>query len=90
MSKKKEPQRMKHEIHENKSKGLVPGLRFPEFRDAGEWEDKELGKLSSFFKGKGLSKKDIVYGGKNQCVHYGELFTKYSDIIRRLSEKCKN
>ncbi|HHI93250.1 MAG TPA: restriction endonuclease subunit S, partial [Gammaproteobacteria bacterium] len=28
-----------HERHEN---GLVPKLRFPEFRDAGEWEDAKL------------------------------------------------
>ena len=45
MSKKKEPQRMNHEIHEKKSKGLVPELRFPEFRDAGEWGTRELGEF---------------------------------------------
>jgi type I restriction enzyme S subunit len=29
----------------------VPRLRFPEFRDAGEWEEIELGKVSKFFSG---------------------------------------
>jgi len=44
MSKKKEPQRMNQE---NKSKGLVPRLRFPEFRDAGEWEERQLSHLTT-------------------------------------------
>ena len=35
---------------ENK-KGLVPKLRFPEFRDAGEWEEKKLGDLSKILRG---------------------------------------
>lgn len=38
---------MNHEIHEKKSKGLVPGLRFPEFRDAGEWEERQLSHLTT-------------------------------------------
>ena len=30
------------EGQEEEEQGLVPKLRFPEFRDAGEWEDKKL------------------------------------------------
>ena len=45
---------------------LVPRLRFPEFREAGEWEEKPLGKLLSIGNGrdhKHLSSGDIpVYG----------------------------
>ncbi len=45
--------KMNHENHENheiKRKGLVPKLRFPEFRDSGEWESFKLGdKEISFF-----------------------------------------
>ncbi|MFU8773392.1 MAG: restriction endonuclease subunit S, partial [Anaerolineales bacterium] len=45
---------------------LVPALRFPEFRDAGEWEEKPLGKLLSVGNGrdhKHLPDGDIpVYG----------------------------
>ena len=33
----------RHEKHEKHENGLVPKLRFPEFRDAGEWESKKLG-----------------------------------------------
>ena len=32
----------RHEKHENKGEGLVPRLRFPEFRDAGEWQERPL------------------------------------------------
>ncbi len=68
------------------TKTLVPDLRFPEFRVAGEWGEKNLGELASFFKGKGLPKSAVTHNGKNLCIHYGELFTKYSEVI----EKIKN
>src|SRR5690625_7425813 len=35
-----------------KTKGLVPRLRFPEFRSAGEWAIKPLGKILSIGNGK--------------------------------------
>ncbi len=35
----------RHEKREKKRKGLVPELRFPEFRDCGEWEEKPLSQL---------------------------------------------
>lgn len=62
-------------------KGLVPKLRFPEFRNAGEWEEKKLGEVSTFLKGKGLPKSVITSNGKSPCVHYGELFTEHSEVI---------
>ncbi|WP_006786239.1 hypothetical protein [Thiorhodospira sibirica] len=31
-----------------KTSGLVPRLRFPEFREAGEWEEKRLGTEGNF------------------------------------------
>ena len=34
-----------------KPDGVVPKLRFPEFRDAGEWEEKKLGSLVEIFSG---------------------------------------
>ena len=62
----------------------TPRLRFPEFRDAGEWEVKRLGEVCDFLKGKGLPKKEITPAGSVLCVHYGELFTDYGEIIRRV------
>jgi len=63
----------------------TPRLRFGGFE--GEWEEKKLGEVATFSKGKGLSKKDIVENGKNECVHYGELFTKYNEVIDSIKSK---
>jgi len=64
--------------NENK---LTPQYRFPEFRNDGNWCKTELGTIAEFYKGKGLAKNDIVTTGNNYCIHYGELFTKYSEVI---------
>jgi type I restriction enzyme S subunit len=59
-----------------------PKLRFPEFRAAGKWEETMLGKVATFFKGKGLPKSAITTNGKNPCIHYGELFTEHPEVIQ--------
>ena len=46
-----------------------------------DWEEKKLGEVADFYKGKGLPKSDIVENGKFKCLHYGELFTKYKESI---------
>ena len=63
-------------------RGLVPKLRFPAFQAAGEWEEKKLGEFATFSKGKGLPKSVITPNGKSPCIHYGELFTEHSEVIR--------
>jgi|SanBayMetagenome_1026888.scaffolds.fasta_scaffold12008_3 type I restriction enzyme, S subunit len=47
----------------------------------GEWEVKRLGVLAKFYKGMGLSKAELTKFGKNECIHYGELFTTYCEKI---------
>lgn len=59
----------------------VPKLRFPEIREAGEWESTTLGKIASLHKGKGISKAEIDDTGKSFCIRYGELYTKYKEAI---------
>ena len=59
----------------------TPRLRFPEFRDAGEWEVKRLGEVAAFHKGKGVSKSDISPDGVLPCIRYGELYTRYLETI---------
>jgi type I restriction enzyme S subunit len=59
----------------------VPKLRFEEFRESGEWEERTLGNIATFFKGKGISKSDIVDNGNLECIRYGELYTYYKEII---------
>jgi len=62
----------------------VPKLRFSEFVDSWEWESKKLGNIASFFKGKGISKADVVNDGKLLCIRYGELYTYYNEVIENI------
>ena len=58
---------------------LTGKTRLPGF--SGKWERKQLGDIASFFKGSGFSKDDLLVDGKERCIHYGELFTTYSERI---------
>ncbi|MGG6230951.1 restriction endonuclease subunit S [Tenacibaculum sp. SDUM215027] len=49
--------------------------------DFPDWDEKVLGKVFSGLKGKGISKDKIVENGKNECILYGELYTKYPEIV---------
>ncbi len=70
-----------------KSSSLVSTLRFPEFREAGEWVEKMLGEIAEFAKGKGLPKNELNPNGINQCIHYGELFTDYAEVINIIKNR---
>jgi type I restriction enzyme S subunit len=63
----------------NKKEKLVPELRFPEFK--GEWKNSKLGNIAEFDKGKNISKADISEDGEIECIRYGELYTRYKEII---------
>jgi type I restriction enzyme, S subunit len=52
-----------------------------------DWEEKRLGDVTNFMKGKGLSKNDIISNGENACIHYGELFIKYNEVITNIISK---
>ena len=52
-----------------------------------DWEVKTLGELAEFYKGRGLSKSEIIQEGKYKCLHYGELFTKYKEEIITILSK---
>lgn len=45
------------------------------------WKKEQLSYFGNFRKGTLLSKEDIVFEGKIPCIHYGELFTKYREVI---------
>ncbi len=66
---------------EKKHNKLVPELRFPEFENDGDWKYNILGIIATFSKGKSVSKKDIVSDGKLFCIRYGELYTRYNEVI---------
>lgn len=65
----------------------IPGLRFSEFKNEGGWEEKKFNDIAIFFKGKGISKSDIVQDGKIQCIRYGELYTHYNETINTIISK---
>lgn len=55
-----------------------------------EWEEIRLGDIADFLKGKGLPKSELVEEGKNKCIHYGELFTTYSEVIVNISSSTNS
>jgi len=58
---------------------LTGQTRLPGFH--GEWEDKTLGELGQFLKGRGVT-KDQTRSGNLACIRYGELYTHHNDVIR--------
>ena len=60
----------------------VPKVRFKGFE--GEWEKLKLGECGYWFKGVGISKSDLNKYGSTECIHYGELFIRYHEIIRNV------
>ncbi|WP_336667445.1 restriction endonuclease subunit S [Elizabethkingia meningoseptica] len=69
----------------NKSVKKFPNLRFPGFDE--EWENKKLGEIATFSKGKGISKNEIVDNGETECIRYGELYTFYEEVISQIQSK---
>lgn len=64
----------------------VPKIRFKEFKSI--WEHRKLDSLAEFSKGKGYSKKDLITKGK-PIILYGQLYTKYQTIIKKIDTFAK-
>src|SRR5690554_1663576 len=65
-------------------KGLSEKLFSQEIRFKGfieKWAVKKLGEIFYSEKGRGLSKDKLVSNGQYECVLYGELYTKYKEVI---------
>ena len=60
-------------------------LRFSEFSD--NWKNTQLNEIANFYKGKNISKSDIVKDGKIECIRYGELYTNYGEVIEKIISK---
>lgn len=60
----------------------VPTVRFKGFE--GKWKNLTLGEIGKWSKGRLLSKSDLTADGKNPCIHYGELFVNYSEVINEV------
>ena len=63
-----------------KKKKLVPKLRFKEFVDAGDWEQRKSVDIADYSKGNGYSKSDLTENG-TPIILYGRLYTKYQFAI---------
>lgn len=61
---------------------LTGEIRFPQFD--GEWQELKLIQICEFKKGNGLSKDVISDSGKHKCVLYGQLYTKYGEVIKNI------
>ena len=65
----------------NKSKALMPKLRFPEFQGTDKWSLTTIGEIGSFYYGKSAPKWSLKDDAPTLCVRYGELYTKFETII---------
>jgi type I restriction enzyme S subunit len=61
---------------------LIPELRFPEFAE--NWAVISISEICEVYRGGVFSKSDIVNNGSEPCIHYGELFTKYNEVIYKI------
>jgi len=64
---------------------LTGKKRLPGF--GGEWKTISIGDIFAIYKGNGLSKEKLSYTGKHNCILYGELFTTYKEIIKKIYSK---
>ena len=46
-----------------------------------DWEERKLGDIATFYKGRGISKADIADDGMTPCIRYGEIYTHYRECI---------
>ena len=52
-----------------------------------DWEEKKLGEVCEVMRGTSFSKSEMVEEGEMKCIHYGELFTEYKEVISFISSR---
>jgi type I restriction enzyme S subunit len=76
----------KHHLKQGAMQELLTGKkRLPGFSDS--WVSVRLGELATFSKGWGLPKSALDPFGGEPCIHYGELFTKYKEVIEQIESR---
>ena len=83
--------RRKHELLQTYKRGVMQKIFSQQIRFKGDdgkpfpdWENKELGEVTTFSKGKGISKENLDNTGKLKCIRYAELYTMYGEIINHV------
>jgi type I restriction enzyme S subunit len=70
----------------------LPKLRFPEFRDAGEWEISTFGAAATFINGKAYRQEELLDQGKYRVLRVGNFFTNkewyFSDLELEEDKYC--
>lgn len=65
----------------------VPALRFPEFKDSGEWVSEPFGKLYDTFTTNSFTRDDLNYqDGLVKNIHYGDIHTRFSTLFDIVNE----
>ena len=59
---------------------LTGKKRLPGY-ESSQWKQVRLDKICKFLKGCGLSKAKLSEDGKYKCILYGELYTRYNEVI---------
>jgi len=72
-------------MSKNNENKLVQNLRFPGFSKS--WVVKPVSEICEVFRGSPLSKADLDENGTEPCIHYGELFTKYAEVVSSIYSK---
>jgi len=72
-------------MSKNNENKLIPKFRFPEFTEP--WYIISISDICEVYKGSTFSKADINENGYRPCIHYGELFTKYNEVISYIYSK---
>jgi type I restriction enzyme S subunit len=78
------------EQYETLIKGIGEKLFSQQFKFSGfteNWNSKKLGEIFYSEKGRGLSKEKVQSDGKYECILYGELYTKYKEVIVDIKSK---
>ena len=76
----------KRAIKQGEMQELLTGKRrLPGF--SGKWGMRRLGEVVEFMRGRALSKSDISDNGSFKCIHYGQLFTEYKELIREVKSR---
>lgn len=76
----------KRDIKQGAMQELLTGKRrLPGFRN--KWELKKLGEVADFDHGRNLPKSDLSDDGLYKCIHYGQLFTGYKELIRDVKSR---
>lgn len=61
---------------------MLPELRFPEFKNDGEWEERKVIDAYDFKVTNSLSRENLNYiEGKIKNIHYGDIHTKFSTLF---------